>query len=116
MGAITLPYPQTPFLGKGALSLCSDFDTQRQAESFFCAIHPGLFFGAQVGLDGWPSGLTRPLDQSVPIRYLLPDMILHFSVADTRVQRISFRPLRLPDLGKQNNGVILLENRETSKI
>ena len=36
--------------------------------------------------------------------------------ADTRVQRISFRPLRLPDLGKQNNGVILLENRETSKI
>ena len=27
--------------------------------------------------------------------------------ADTRVQRISFRPLRLPDLGPQNNGVIL---------
>ena len=73
MGAITLPYPQTPSLGKGALSLCSDFDTQRQAESFFCRIHPELYFGAQVDLGGWPSGLTRPSDQSTTSRYLLPE-------------------------------------------
>ena len=64
MGAITLPYPQTPFLGKGALSLCSDFDTQRQGESSISLIHPEPFFGAQVGFGGWPSGLTRPSDQS----------------------------------------------------
>ena len=92
----TLPFPQTPLLGKVALSLCSDFETQRQAESSVCSIHPELFFWAQVGLGGWPSGLTRPSGQSTTSRYLLPDRLLHFAVADTRVQRISFRPLRLP--------------------
>ena len=71
MGAITLPYPQTPSLGKEALSLCSDFETQRQAESSICFIHPELFF--------W-NGVVR----KEPV-----------ARADTRVQRISFRPLRL---------------------
>ena len=55
------------------MSLRSDFETQWHSESSVCSIHTEPFFRAQVGLGGWPSGLTRPSDQSAPIRYLLPD-------------------------------------------
>ena len=78
MGAITLPYPQTPSLGAGALSLCSDFDTQRQAESSFCCIHPELYFRAQVELGSWPGWLTRQPDQPTAIRLPAPGYDLAF--------------------------------------
>ena len=80
--------------------------TLRRARSTSSGVFPFycisvLFFWAQVGLGGWPSGLTRPSDQSTTSRYLLPDKILHFLVDDTLERRISFRPLRLPDKNNQ---------------
>ena len=52
---------------------------------FFAFVAPlVLHFWAQVGLGGWPSGLTRPSDQSTTSRYLLPERINLYSKSNYR--------------------------------